>query len=553
MNSLNDTEIWLSAWKNKMGRPLRVLHIGNIANNAYLNAKILNRYGLECDVMCNDYYHIMGCPEWEEADFDANYLNETKPDWRTVDLHGFKRPDWFVQAPIEICYKYLAMRSSMVHKGYGDATEQLLNYYNIGIGLLEPKLGLSKRIYHFIRYRSEIEHAIRNKLSLITGVDERSSLIATASYIAIIFAHIARKLFYAVEMISNDTSSQDIERQIDTIVKRFREHLEELTRDDFAPVMHYLSKNSIVMKKYDIIHAYATYGIVPQLMQCPYVAYEHGTIRNIPFQATPEGRLCYVSYKMADHVFITNADNIKSVKKLGIEKYSFVPHPINEDHIACAQEISDLKLSLAQRFNANFIAFHPSRQHWDETRHPDWEKGNDIFIKGLARFIREVNPRGAAIFVDWGQMVAESKQLLEELGIGGRVLWLPPLPNREMIRYIHATDVVADQFYLGAFGSTMPKALACGKPSLLYLNEDLHNWCFDEMPPVINCSNPEDVFQGLKRLYEDSHWTSQLSADGRRWYEKYHSNKVIVERLLDGYKRALDSYERKKGLVTDKK
>ena len=63
---LSDQEIdqWLSDFREAEGRAPRVLHIGNIANNAYLNAKILNRRGFECDVICYDYYHIMGCPEW---------------------------------------------------------------------------------------------------------------------------------------------------------------------------------------------------------------------------------------------------------------------------------------------------------------------------------------------------------------------------------------------------------------------------------------------------------------------------------------------------------
>ena len=50
---------------------LRILHIGNIANNAYLNAKILNEAGFECDVLCASYYHSMGNPEWEDADFEG--------------------------------------------------------------------------------------------------------------------------------------------------------------------------------------------------------------------------------------------------------------------------------------------------------------------------------------------------------------------------------------------------------------------------------------------------------------------------------------------------
>ena len=56
----NDPLQWVKQFNQKYGRSPRVLHIGNIANNAYNNAKLLNNAGLDCDVICYDYYHIMG-------------------------------------------------------------------------------------------------------------------------------------------------------------------------------------------------------------------------------------------------------------------------------------------------------------------------------------------------------------------------------------------------------------------------------------------------------------------------------------------------------------
>ena len=87
-----------------------MLHVGNIANNAYNNAKLLNVAGLDCDVICYDYYHIMGCPEWEDADFIGEINDDFRPDWTKVDLQGFVRPDWFAQGTMGTCIKYLLAR-----------------------------------------------------------------------------------------------------------------------------------------------------------------------------------------------------------------------------------------------------------------------------------------------------------------------------------------------------------------------------------------------------------------------------------------------------------
>jgi hypothetical protein len=151
-----------------------------------------------------------------------------------------------------------------------------------------------------------------------------------------------------------------------------------------------------------------------------------------------------------------------------------------------------------------------------------------------------VDPRAGAVFVAWGQTIQASKDLINSLGVTDRVLWIPPQPNVAMIRYTRACDLLADQFFLGAFGSTMPKALLHGCPAMLYLDEERHRWCFSEMPPVINARTPEQVFEGLSRLYRDAGYAKELVVRGRAWYERYHSNRVIAEIFLEAFREAIE-------------
>src|SRR5690606_31616966 len=66
----------------------------------------------DCDVMCHDYYHIMGCPEWEECDFDGQISDHFRPDWGALDLKGYERPRWFAQGPRLLCIDYLVAKRS---------------------------------------------------------------------------------------------------------------------------------------------------------------------------------------------------------------------------------------------------------------------------------------------------------------------------------------------------------------------------------------------------------------------------------------------------------
>ncbi len=532
------------------GRPPRILHIGNIANNAYLNAKILNTAGLNCDVLCYDYYHVMGCPEWEDTDFDGEIDDRFRPDWSLLDLNGFKRPKWFAQGPLGICVKYFSTKYSgnleqeklygvlLRHEDHTSPIKIRTARFDVVRALFFFKIS---RFYCRIKRFMFSDDFVGRLKSRLAPLRDRNTHLETIVFV-LLYGMLLIMRVIAFPFLAG--YSRRISRQVERALgSKLPGNLKSCIGKDIASMQVRAEEWRGLLSYYDLVHAYATDGIYPLLAEKPYVAYEHGTIRNIPFEDTTQGRLCAITYKNANHVCITNADNIESAKKLGLNNYTFVPHPINEEFLAPDEKSGILRSSIRKEFDSDFVVFHPSRQHWEQQRHPDWEKGNDIFIRGFARFIKEVNPNAAAVFVEWGKFVDKSKSLLEELNITDRVMWIPPQPNRKMIRYIHATDLLADQFYLGAFGSTMPKALACGRPAMLYLNEEIHNWCFDEMPPVINTRTDREVFEGLKKLYADKAWRHQLVEDGKTWYRKYHSNDVILHRLLQCYEKALSVSE----------
>ncbi|MBV9248064.1 MAG: hypothetical protein JO227_02300, partial [Acetobacteraceae bacterium] len=43
-----------------------ILHVGNVAENAYVNAKLLQNAGYDNFVLSNDLYHFASWPEWDD-------------------------------------------------------------------------------------------------------------------------------------------------------------------------------------------------------------------------------------------------------------------------------------------------------------------------------------------------------------------------------------------------------------------------------------------------------------------------------------------------------
>jgi glycosyltransferase involved in cell wall biosynthesis len=474
---MNNVNSWITAFEERRGRPPSVLHIGNIANNAYLNASILNAAGIDCDVLCYDYYHVMACPEWESAVFDTNGVDQFRPRWSEIDLRGFERPRWFAQGSLNTCLNYL------IAKRTGADTESL--WRDLGRERENPP-NVNKLVVDPARadigfHPDKLSLAFRADFPLRADQLSREELISSLSFSELYFDRL---------------------RQL--------------------------------LALYDVVVGYATDGIIPlSIGKRPYFAYEHGTIRALPFEATPAGRLCALAYSRADVTFITNSDTVIAAERLGLADYRFMPHPINEN-VPMAPDTVRFRDQLRDRLDADFLAFHPARQHWETERNPNWEKGNDIFIEGFARFVKTTRPRAAAVLIEWGSRLDASKALIERLGIADRVAWVAPQNAAGMAEYIKASDVLADQFFLGAWGSTMPRARFFGTPAMLYVNESIHRWCFPEMPPVVNARSSEEVYAGLCRLLDDN-YRDDLTARARVWYDRYHSNEVIA----DGFMRAL--------------
>lgn len=507
----DDQSEWLQRFRAKHGRPLAVLHIGNVANNGYMNAKFLNAAGFDNDVICYDYYHIMSCPEWEDGDFEGDILDQAYPAWENVRVRNFERPAWFAQGLQSSCLQYLLARRTR------SPEEKPL------WAKLESE-------------RVAICASLRGALSA-----PKPNPLVQAFRIGLRKAKRLRRLIETRLRWSAD--SADFAARRDSLIAEFGstfpERTDRLVGRDFRN--YYLDHRHwrALLPHYDAVIGYATDGVFPLLCGFrPYFAFEHGTIRNIPFEANMQGRLCALTYRKADGVFITNCDNLKAAQKLGLQNFRFVPHPMPT--AGPPIDPKSIREELKRQHGCEFIVFHPSRQHWSAGRHSDWEKGNDILIRGFARFVKEIEPKAHAVFVKWGQTIRESRELIDELGISHAVSWVDPMPNPRLLAYIEASDATADQFYLGAFGSIMPKALMLGRPCLIKFDPDMHRWCFDEMPPVANCGTPEETFEALLRMRRDPPALQAMQEGSRRWFQQHHSNDRVAQTLLDGIAQAVE-------------
>ncbi|MEY4999466.1 MAG: hypothetical protein RIS00_1510 [Pseudomonadota bacterium] len=476
---------FLARFQQENGRVPRVLNIGNIANNAFKNAKILRQLGVECDVLCYDYYHVMSCPEWEMASFATQGIEFDAPTWGAIDLGDYQRPYWFAQGRFLTCIDYLlALRTGKPE------TEELWR-------CLARERDSGGKAFPESSRPCEYDSALVHTQSL-----------RLAALFETVFPDRANKPSPAA------------------IADSFGGHITETAR------IQRLFAN------YDLVVGYATDGFFPLLARkTPYACFEHGTIRTFPFENTLFGQMCALSYACASDVLISNCDNIIAARRLGLRSFRFLPHAMLEDFRVDPSALAFRKELMAQH-SADFVIFHPARQHWSTAEDLNWEKGNDRLIRAFARFVKTERPKALLIMVAWGQMVAASKALVAQLDIGHRVVWLDPQPMPVVGRYVAASDLLADQFVIGAWGAIMPHGMMLGIPTMLYLNEEVHRWCFQKMPPVLNVRIEDDIYAGLRQA-ADPAYKAQIMQDAVAWYEDFHSETVVAARLLDSLVHSL--------------
>jgi len=524
---------WLQKCRSVYGRSPRVLHIGNIANNAYNNAKLLNEAGLDCDVICYDYYHTMGCPEWEDADFCGDYGDPFRPDWKRVDLKEFQRPEWFAQGPFAICQQYLVAKrtQSPMTENYRIVSlasslcveaSAMISSYSKYIFLL---LNLRRRIAELLRY-------LKNKAK------RYPSILKIYRKIYFLFTYI--NIYDRLAAFKHRRFILGLSRQYQAEFPKKTDHIQYL---DICGYFGVIDKWSELLSNYDYVIAYSTDPILPLLCKREYFAFEHGTIREIPYENTSRGKLAALAYRKAAHVFVTNIDCVASAEFLAPGRFTTINHPYDEDHGQSVFGWEKLRTDLLVELDSEFIFFHPTRQDWVAgTGYAD--KNNEIFLNAFIELRRNGYKIGL-VCCEWGSNVAESKQLLKDADCDTFVKWTSPLAIIPFERMCLASDIIVDQFKLGAFGGVLFKAMAVGRPILTYLDEEQISRQYPECPPVINCRTKEEIVAAMTNLVSSSKRIKELGCSSREWIKKHHSKSSVVNAQIDQFRLLEKRFSRK--------
>ncbi|HEY2720519.1 MAG TPA: glycosyltransferase [Chitinophagaceae bacterium] len=197
-----------------------------------------------------------------------------------------------------------------------------------------------------------------------------------------------------------------------------------------------------------------------------------------------------------------------------------------------------------------FVIFHPSRliitKHSSYVSSGHW-KGNDNLFKAFAIFLKNHKVTDACIAMPeriTSPEIELAKSIIKELGIEKNIVWLKPttpegFPRKELIKYYSLSSLVADEFATGWFGSIVVEGMACSKPTLCYVDEEvmkkLYPW-----HPIISAIEPEKIASQIAQYYFDRELACKQGKISRDWALKYHSieegSKIYADNLNNDLK-----------------
>lgn len=171
-----------------------------------------------------------------------------------------------------------------------------------------------------------------------------------------------------------------------------------------------------------------------------------------------------------------------------------------------------------------------------------WEnKGNDIMIHGIALFLKQYAKPVDIHLIEKGIHVAETKQLIDELGFAHMVTWHKEMPFKELQDHIIKADVIIEQlgthFISGGF-----YAMLMGRPVIGNANPQVLDKLTGQPTPVCQAVTADEVCAWLQKLSTDKNLAERIGQSARQ----YVLNHFDIRRESEYFKNYLEKITKAK-------
>jgi glycosyltransferase involved in cell wall biosynthesis len=239
-------------------------------------------------------------------------------------------------------------------------------------------------------------------------------------------------------------------------------------------------------------------------------------------------------------ILVSNPITLAHARRYGMRNLLYVPWSLDEE-IYQPADAQGTRAEWENDIGGDFFVLTSMRidKLW---------KGAHHALDGFAKFAAKV-PGARLVVLGWGDDLEAAKAMLEERNLTDRVLTVPVVGKRRLLKHLQAADVVIEQFVLGYYGGSGLEAMACGRPVIMRLEREQYDALVEVgAPPVLDAENGSDVEQQLERLYRDPSLARDVgrrtrewflaAQSSRRWSNTYH---VLLQAMAAGISLSTDA------------
>ena len=287
------------------------------------------------------------------------------------------------------------------------------------------------------------------------------------------------------------------------------------------------------------------------------VCFEHGTIRWIA-DGKPEEKATRDAYRrqvqQSMHLWVSNLDprTLEVAEDVAPGRWSAFPHPSMPDPRVPFPESPERRQELLRRTASEFLVLLPASQNWSK----DHDKGS---MTALSAFV-ELRRKGVEVglvAVEWGHQLAESKEFLDRAGVGGNVVWMPPMARLTLQRMMANVDVVWDQFGLEVFGALALRTLEQGTPLVSRGIAPVGQRFIGGPVPWRAAASTDEIVHETTAVLDDMSRLgretviAETRARYRGWFFERHSPSLTAALQRDRYTEILDGTFQPGTVATD--
>lgn len=132
------------------------------------------------------------------------------------------------------------------------------------------------------------------------------------------------------------------------------------------------------------------------------------------------------------------------------------------------------------------------------------------------------------------KFILEAIKKLEKENLPIEFKLVEKMPHHQAIEIYKKADIVIDSVLHGTYGILAIECMALGKPVLCYIHPNVKHLYKDL--PIVN-TQPNQVYQNLKKLILDPEKREILGIKGRKYVEEKHDSIIMAKKLINLYRK----------------